>query len=124
MGGLFMDEKIAMVQEKIQKESEIVAQLKAEIGKIIVGQEEMINKILIGLLTGGHILIEGVPGLAKSLTVSTLANVLDPSPMCSIRIFSEFSLLRTCFPPISSEHWFTIRRATSFRSRRGQYSLR
>jgi MoxR-like ATPase len=77
MGGLFMDEKIAMVQEKIQKESEIVAQLKAEIGKIIVGQEEMINKILIGLLTGGHILIEGVPGLAKSLTVSTLANVLD-----------------------------------------------
>jgi MoxR-like ATPase len=72
-----MDERIMMVQEKIQKESEIITKLREEIAKVIIGQEEMIDKLLIGLLTGGHVLIEGVPGLAKTLTVSTLAQVLD-----------------------------------------------
>ncbi len=72
-----MDESIMMVQEKIQKESEILTKLRKEIGKVIIGQEEMIEKLLIGLLTGGHVLIEGVPGLAKTLTVSTLARGLD-----------------------------------------------
>lgn len=72
-----MDESIMMVQEKIQKESEILTKLREEIAKVIIGQEEMIDKLLIGLLAGGHVLIEGVPGLAKTLTVSTLARVLD-----------------------------------------------
>jgi MoxR-like ATPase len=72
-----MDESILMVQEKIQRESEILNRLRKEIGRVIVGQEDMIDKLLIGLLTGGHVLIEGVPGLAKTLTVSTLARVLD-----------------------------------------------
>jgi len=72
-----MDESIMMIQEKIQKESEILTKLREEIAKVIIGQEEMIDKLLIGLLTGGHVLIEGVPGLAKTLTVSTLAQVLD-----------------------------------------------
>lgn len=48
-----------------------------EIGKVVVGQENLINRLLIGLCTGGHILLEGVPGLAKTLTVNTLAKVLD-----------------------------------------------
>ena len=51
--------------------------LKKEIGKIIVGQHEAINEILISLLAGGHCLLEGVPGLAKTLMVSTLAKTLD-----------------------------------------------
>jgi len=72
-----MDEKIMVVQEKIEKESECLTNLKEEIGKVIVGQEDMINKILIGLLSAGHILIEGVPGLAKTLAVSTLAQALS-----------------------------------------------
>ena len=72
-----MDESIMMIQEKIQKEGGILAKLRKEIAKVIIGQEEMIDKLLIGLLTGGHVLIEGVPGLAKTLTVSTLAQVLD-----------------------------------------------
>jgi MoxR-like ATPase len=72
-----MDESIMMIQEKIQKESGILTSLRNEIAKVIIGQEEMIDKLLIGLLTGGHVLIEGVPGLAKTLTVSTLARVLD-----------------------------------------------
>jgi MoxR-like ATPase len=72
-----MDDNIMMVQEKIQRESQILTKLRGEIGKVIVGQEEMIDKLLIGLITGGHVLIEGVPGLAKTLTVNTLAQVLD-----------------------------------------------
>ena len=51
----------------------------AEVGKVIVGQREMIERILIGLLTGGHCLIEGVPGLAKTLTVKTLSQTITAS---------------------------------------------
>ena len=47
-----------------------------EVAKIVVGQEYMINRLLVGLFTNGHILLEGVPGLAKTLTVNTLARVL------------------------------------------------
>lgn len=57
-------------QEKIQ-------QVYAEVRKVVVGQEYMVNRLLIGLFTQGHILLEGVPGLAKTLTVNTLAKVLD-----------------------------------------------
>jgi len=55
---------------------EQVAALKREIGKVIIGQDYMVDRILTGLLTGGHILLEGVPGLAKSLTASTVARVI------------------------------------------------
>ncbi|NLP13112.1 MAG: MoxR family ATPase [Clostridium sp.] len=57
-------------------EIKIITVLKGEIGKIVIGQKYMIDRILIGLLTGGHILLEGVPGLAKSLTASTIAQVV------------------------------------------------
>jgi MoxR-like ATPase len=72
-----MDYEIQAVQEQIEKESRVLTPLKKEIGKVIIGQEEMLNKILIGLLSNGHILIEGVPGLAKTLTVSTLAQAMN-----------------------------------------------
>ncbi len=52
-------------------------QLKTEIGKIIVGQEQVLEEVLITLLAGGHGLLEGVPGLAKTLLVRTLANATD-----------------------------------------------
>ena len=48
----------------------------SEVGKVVVGQDLMIRRLLMGLFTNGHILLEGVPGLAKTLTVNTLANVL------------------------------------------------
>jgi len=57
-------------------ENKTIFSLRQEINKVIIGQKYMIDRILIGLLTGGHILLEGVPGLAKSLTVSTLAKTL------------------------------------------------
>ena len=53
-----------------------IANVISEVGKVVVGQEYMINRLLIGLFTQGHILLEGVPGLAKTLTVNTLADVL------------------------------------------------
>lgn len=64
------------LNERITKERESISALQKEIEKKIIGQEDMIRKILIGILTGNHILLEGLPGLAKSLTVNTLAQTL------------------------------------------------
>ena len=72
-----MDKQIQAVQERISRESKILNKLKEEVGKVIVGQDDMIEKIMIGLISNGHLLIEGVPGLAKTLTVSTFANALN-----------------------------------------------
>jgi MoxR-like ATPase len=58
-------------------EAGLIQQVTAEVGKRIVGQDAMIERLLIGLLTGGHILLEGVPGLAKTLAVRTLAEIID-----------------------------------------------
>ena len=55
---------------------EKIQQVYSEVAKVVVGQEFMVNRLLIGLFTNGHILLEGVPGLAKTLTISTLARVL------------------------------------------------
>ncbi|QUH31395.1 AAA family ATPase [Vallitalea guaymasensis] len=59
----------------LSDKQQIIYSLKDEINKVIVGQDYMVDRILIGLMTGGHILLEGVPGLAKSLTASTIAEV-------------------------------------------------
>jgi MoxR-like ATPase len=65
------------INELVQRESEFVDQIMSEVGKVIVGQSIMVDRLLIGLLTGGHVLLEGVPGLAKTLTVRTLCDVID-----------------------------------------------
>lgn len=62
--------------DKQQEHKEKISRVMAEVGKVVVGQEYMVDRLLIGLFTNGHILLEGVPGLAKTLTVSTLAKVL------------------------------------------------
>ena len=64
---------IKAINEKIQRESAFVDILQMEIGKVIIGQKYMVERLLIGLLANGHILLEGVPGLAKTLSVKTLA---------------------------------------------------
>lgn len=61
----------------IQEESAFVDLLQNEVSKVIVGQKTMVDRVLIGLLTGGHILLEGVPGLAKTLTVKTVAEAVE-----------------------------------------------
>ena len=68
---------IALLNEKIKEESSFVTLVRGELNKVIVGQSRMLDRLLMGLLTRGHILIEGVPGLAKTLAVSTLAKTID-----------------------------------------------
>lgn len=70
---------IKSINEKIEKESAFVDLLTFEMNKVIVGQKHMIERLLIGLLGQGHILLEGVPGLAKTLAISTLSKAIDAS---------------------------------------------
>ncbi|HMA65701.1 MAG: AAA family ATPase [Fibrobacterota bacterium] len=72
-----MSVEINQLNEKIKEESSFVAILRSEMSKVIIGQSKMIDRLLIGLLTKGHILLEGVPGLAKTLAISTLAKAID-----------------------------------------------
>jgi MoxR-like ATPase len=68
-----------LLRSQIQTSSAFIDAVVAEVGKVVVGQLHMIERILIGLVTGGHCLIEGVPGLAKTLVVKTLAQTLNAS---------------------------------------------
>ncbi|MCH8009475.1 MAG: AAA family ATPase [Chloroflexi bacterium] len=70
---------IEAINARVREQSAFVEKLKAETGRVIVGQEALIDRLLIGLLCSGHILIEGVPGLAKTLSVSTLASTISAS---------------------------------------------
>lgn len=65
--------EITELNEKIKNESAFVDTLFSEIGKAIVGQKEMVERLIIGLLSNGHVLLEGVPGLAKTLAIKSLA---------------------------------------------------
>ncbi|MBL7807496.1 MAG: AAA family ATPase [Saprospiraceae bacterium] len=65
------------LNQQIHHESAFIEHLKTETAKVIVGQEQMLEKLLIGLLTRGHILLEGMPGLAKTLAIKTLAQAVD-----------------------------------------------
>ena len=65
------------INEMVRTESEFVDQLIEEVGKVIVGQDYMVERLLIGLLANGHVLLEGVPGLAKTLTVSTISHAIE-----------------------------------------------
>ena len=68
---------IKELNDRIQKESSFVDLLTMEMGKVIVGQKSLVENLLIGLLANGHILLEGVPGLAKTLAINTLASAVD-----------------------------------------------
>ena len=71
------DFSITKINEKIEKQSKFVEIIKNSIGDVIVGQNELIDKILIGVLSKGHLLLEGVPGLAKTLTVNVFARAIE-----------------------------------------------
>ncbi|MBZ4419545.1 MoxR family ATPase [Myxococcus sp. RHSTA-1-4] len=76
-----MNIDIRALTERVQQESSFVEILNQETGKVIVGQRYMLERILIGLLCNGHVLLEGVPGLAKTLTVRTVADALSATFM-------------------------------------------
>ena len=61
---------------RIQRQKEIVSKIREEVGKVVVGQEKLVDRLILALVTNGHILLEGVPGLAKTLSCNTLAKVL------------------------------------------------
>ena len=71
------DLNIKELNERIKQESEFVDLITLEIQKVIVGQKSLVDRLLIGLLSDGHILLEGVPGLAKTLAISTLSQTID-----------------------------------------------
>lgn len=68
---------IRELNERIQRESQFIDLINLEMSKVIVGQKHMTERLLIGLLSNGHILLEGVPGLAKTLAIKTLSSVID-----------------------------------------------
>lgn len=69
--------QIKELEEKIKQESLKIQAIRAEVGKAVIGQEYMVDRLIIGLMTGGHILLEGLPGLAKTLSVSSLAQSIE-----------------------------------------------
>ncbi len=70
---------IQQLNDEVERESAFVQRLTAEVGRVIVGQQPMVERLLIGLLCNGHVLLEGVPGLAKTLTITTLARAIHAS---------------------------------------------
>ena len=74
-----MDTAIATINDQVKEASAFAYRLREEMGTVIVGQRYLLDRLLIGLLTGGHVLLEGVPGLAKTLSVKTLAQAVTAS---------------------------------------------
>jgi len=68
---------VEAIRRSVEEQSQFVQRLRAEIGRVIVGQQYMVDRLLVGLLANGHVLIEGVPGLAKTTAVKTLAQAMD-----------------------------------------------
>lgn len=68
---------VEAIRRSVEEQSRFVQQLRSEIGRVIVGQQYMVDRLLVGLLANGHVLIEGVPGLAKTTAVKTLAQAMD-----------------------------------------------
>lgn len=74
-----MESDVKKITERVKQESDFVNTLMYEVGKVIVGQKYLIERLLIGILSNGHVLLEGVPGLAKTMSVMTLAKSLQAS---------------------------------------------
>src|SRR3989337_1702417 len=74
-----MESDVKKITERVKKESDFVNTLMYEVGKVIVGQKYLIERLLIGILSNGHVLLEGVPGLAKTMSITTLAKAMHAS---------------------------------------------
>lgn len=72
-----MDTNLEVLNQNVKKESQFVERMLVEVSKVVVGQREMLEGIVMGLLTGGHVLLEGVPGLAKTLTISSVSRAIS-----------------------------------------------
>ena len=74
-----MDGDISALNERVREEATSLARLRDAIGQVIIGQQYLVDRLIVGLLANGHVLLEGVPGLAKTLSVKTLAQAIDAS---------------------------------------------
>ncbi|WP_295100218.1 MoxR family ATPase [uncultured Candidatus Kuenenia sp.] len=74
-----MDSGVRSITERVKTESDLINTLLYEVGKVIVGQKYLIERLLIGMLSNGHVLLEGVPGLAKTMSIMTLAKAMHAS---------------------------------------------
>jgi MoxR-like ATPase len=74
-----MEQEVTAIADRVKDASGFVYRLREEIGKVVVGQRYVVDRLLVGLLANGHVLLEGVPGLAKTLSVKTLAETIDAS---------------------------------------------
>ena len=110
-----MSTGISLINEKVKEHNACIATLRAEMEKVIVGQKYLIDRLMVGLLANGHILLEGVPGLAKTLSVKTLAAALSTT-------FRRIQFTPTCFPPTSSALSFTIPGTARFTRRKVRFS--
>ena len=72
-----MQVDVQQIKDRVAEKAEKIHQLRSEVAKVIVGQEEMVSRLLVGLLSDGHILLEGVPGLAKTTAINTLAQAVS-----------------------------------------------
>jgi len=72
-----MEDDIREISSSVEKESVFVHQIERELSKVIVGQKDMVDRLIIGLIANGHVLLEGVPGLAKTLTIKTLSDIIQ-----------------------------------------------
>jgi len=97
---------------RIARQGELVERIRSEVAKVIVGQEKLVDRLLLALATGGHILLEGVPGLAKTLSVNTLSKALASTS-------GAFRSPRTFCPPMSSVRSSIRQRLASSLQRRG-----
>lgn len=94
---------IRELNERIERQSAFVTNLTTGMDQIIVGQKHLVESLLIGLLSDGHVLLEGVPGLAKTLAIKTLASLIDANT-------AAYSLRLTYCQLTLSVRWFTVRR--------------
>ena len=88
-----MDLDIKQIQEEVERKSQFLQNLNKELETVIVGQKYMMDRLIIGLLADGHILLEGVPGLAKTLAVKSLASTIN-SGFQRIRVHSCLQEIR------------------------------
>ena len=102
------------LNEHVERESQFLRDVRAEINKVIVGQDRLIDRMLIALLANGHILLEGVPGLAKTLLVKTISDQSRP-------IFRACNSRPIYCQPILSAQRFTIHAQWSSVCGRGQF---
>jgi len=111
-----MDKSIKELNQKVEKASIFIDILKNEISKVIVGQEYMVDRLLIGLLSSGHILLEGVPGLAKTLSVKTLSESIKTK-------FQRIQFTPDLLPADLIGTLIFNQRTGNFITKKGQYLL-